>query len=278
MRKDAISPVHTGFVAILFTRCEAYCAWEGGLVQSRTVGSSTPFARVGRASVPDRREQTRNGSDPAPASNVRTRRSQRRIDLVAKRTMDIVIASFLLIFTLPILLAAMLAIRLTSTGPAVFVQWRVGKDGVPFLCYKLRTMVDDAEWLLQNDHALQAKYLVVWKLSSDPRITPVGNFLRRSSIDELPQLVNVLRGDMSMVGPRPVQLPEAHYLYGAKMAVVLMHKPGLTGMWQVSGRSSVSYHERAELDLRYATSQSFWLDVVLLARTIPAVLAGRDAV
>lgn len=247
-------------------------------MQPRAVGSSTPLARVGRVSVYDRKEQTRDSSEPEPASIVRMRQSQRRVDLAAKRTMDIVIASFLLIVTLPFLLAAMLAIRLTSPGPVVFAQWRVGKDGVPFLCYKLRTMVDDAERILQNDDKLQEKYLLIWKLSGDPRITSVGKFLRRSSIDELPQLVNVLWGEMSMVGPRPVQLREAHFLYGAKMAVVLKHKPGLTGMWQVSGRSSIPYHERAELDLRYATSRSFWLDVVLLARTIPAVLAGRDAV
>jgi lipopolysaccharide/colanic/teichoic acid biosynthesis glycosyltransferase len=205
-------------------------------------------------------------------------RSSRRGAAAAKRAMDVVVASMLLVATLPVLLVAMAAIRLTSPGPVVFAQWRCGKDGVPFRCYKLRTMVDGAERLLQADFALHADFLETWKLPRDPRVTAVGGFLRRTSIDELPQLINVLRGEMSMVGPRPVQLPEAYHLYGTQVAAVLRHKPGLTGMWQVSGRSSTPYHERAELDLRYVASQSFWLDVTLLVQTIPAVLSMRDAV
>jgi exopolysaccharide production protein ExoY len=192
--------------------------------------------------------------------------------------MDLFVATILFIATLPIILAAVLAIRLSSPGPVVFAQWRLGQDGIPFRCFKLRTMVNGAERVLEADDALQTDFLQTWKLSRDPRVTPVGKILRRTSIDELPQLINVLRGEMSMVGPRPVQLPEAQQLYGPRTELVLRHKPGLTGMWQVSGRSSTPYHERAELDLRYVATQSFWLDVTLLVLTVPAVLSMRDAV
>ena len=254
--------------------------------QPRVVGSSTQLGSVENVSVlpwsppasTNGRGSFLEGSELEQQAALGLELSRRRIDSVAKRAMDLVVALLLLVVTLPILFAAMLVIRLTSPGPVVFAQWRLGKDGVPFLCYKLRTMVDGAEWLLRDDQDLREEFFDIWKLPGDPRVTSVGRFLRRTSIDELPQLINVLRGEMSMVGPRPVQLSEAHYLYGARKAVVLSHKPGLTGMWQVSGRSSTSYPERAELDLRYVTSQSLWLDVILLARTIPAVLAGRDAV
>jgi exopolysaccharide production protein ExoY len=254
--------------------------------QPRVVDSSTRLASVesvatlpwGLPDSTDRSSTFLEESEYEQRAALGLEFSRRRVYGVAKRAMDLVVAGLLLVVTLPILFAAMLAIRLTSPGPVVFAQWRLGKGRVPFLCYKLRTMVDGAERLLRSDHELQEEFYEIWKLPGDPRVTAVGRFLRRTSIDELPQLINVLRGEMSMVGPRPVQLSEAHYLYGARTAVVLSHKPGLTGMWQVSGRSSTSYHERAELDLRYVASQSLWLDVILLLRTIPAVLAGRDAV
>jgi lipopolysaccharide/colanic/teichoic acid biosynthesis glycosyltransferase len=144
------------------------------------------------------------------------------------------------------------------------------------LC-KFRTMIQDAESYLEQNQHLKAEFAKKWKLGNDPRITPVGRWLRRTSIDELPQLINVLRGEMSIVGPRPVQPDELAEQYGEYANIVFSAKPGLTGLWQVNGRSSSSYDERIALDLEYVQRRSGWLDFVLVMRTIPAVLFMRDA-
>lgn len=196
----------------------------------------------------------------------------------AKRGLDVVLASLLLVISLPVVVAAMMAIRVTSPGPVIFAQVRSGHKGKPFVCFKLRTMVNNAERVLEEDTLLRDAFVQCWKLPSDPRVTAVGRFLRKTSIDELPQLFNVLRGEMSIVGPRPVQLTELRDLYGTAAGIVTAIKPGLTGLWQVSGRSLMSYDERVALDLSYAETQSFWLDVKVILQTIPAVLMRRGAI
>jgi len=196
----------------------------------------------------------------------------------AKRGLDVVLASLLLVISLPVVVAAMMAIRVTSPGPVIFAQVRSGHKGKPFVCFKLRTMVNNAERVLEEDTLLRDAFVQCWKLPSDPRVTTVGRFLRKTSIDELPQLFNVLRGEMSIVGPRPVQLTELRDLYGTAASILTAIKPGLTGLWQVSGRSLMSYDERVALDLSYAETQSFWLDVKVILQTIPAVLMRRGAI
>jgi lipopolysaccharide/colanic/teichoic acid biosynthesis glycosyltransferase len=191
-----------------------------------------------------------------------------------KRALDVLLAGMLLLATLPILLGAVLAIRLTTRGPVLFRQQRAGYRGRPFTMYKLRTMVDGAAAL---EEGLKEAGRTFFKLDRDPRITRVGAFLRRTSIDELPQLVNVLRGDMSLVGPRPllmsdlVNFPEsAHRIRFAMM-------PGITGLWQVSGRSRTSDDERLRLDKEYVEGWSLWLDLRILVKTVPAVVSARGA-
>jgi undecaprenyl-phosphate galactose phosphotransferase len=143
--------------------------------------------------------------------------------------------------------------------------------------YKFRTMIRNADVVLASSPTLQQEFAQHWKLSHDPRITAIGKWLRISSIDELPQLINVIRGDMSIVGPRPVQPDEITDWYRDLAVVVFSVKPGLTGLWQVTGRSCTSYEERIALDIEYLRRRSFWFDIQLILRTIPAVLLMRGA-
>jgi lipopolysaccharide/colanic/teichoic acid biosynthesis glycosyltransferase len=196
-----------------------------------------------------------------------------------KRLFDVVVTLLLLVLFAPLLLLVTLAVRLTSPGPILFRQKRVGFGGTDFEILKFRTMYVDAEELLLADPQLLELYLagnhkIAHKL--DPRITPLGRLLRLLSLDELPQLWNVLRGDMSLIGPRPVtpeQVGEYEHLPHAYYAI----RPGLTGLWQVSGRSRMGFPERAELDAFYYERCSPLLDVVILVRTVWAVLACRGA-
>jgi exopolysaccharide biosynthesis polyprenyl glycosylphosphotransferase len=184
-------------------------------------------------------------------------------------------ASALILFAVPIAVIA-LAIKITDSGPVIFRQTRVGKDGHTFTLYKFRTMVVGADtWtdLLNERNEMDG---VLFKIRRDPRITKVGGFLRRWSIDELPQLLNVLRGDMSMVGPRPA-LPSEAACYGEHVRRRLAVKPGLTGLWQVSGRSDLSWDEAVRLDLRYVENWSFALDLQILWKTASAVTSGSGA-
>jgi lipopolysaccharide/colanic/teichoic acid biosynthesis glycosyltransferase len=181
-----------------------------------------------------------------------------------------------LLFTAPVFLLVAVAIRLADGGPALFRQTRVGLDGRAFTVYKFRTMVLDAEerkaqLAEHNEHAG-----VLFKIRRDPRITTVGGWLRRWSVDELPQLINVLFGEMSLVGPRPA-LPEEAALYGDHVRRRLVVKPGLTGLWQVSGRSDLSWDESVRLDLRYVENWSFVLDLQILWKTCSAVVRGDGA-
>lgn len=191
-----------------------------------------------------------------------------------KRALDIGIATTALIVLAPLLLLTALVIALTMGRPVIFAQRRVGHGGAPFRCYKFRTMSHDAEQRLQDYLRDNPDAADEWretrKLKRDPRITTLGQTLRTTSLDELPQLFNVLGGDMSCVGPRPV-VPEELALYGRDVDAYLAARPGITGPWQVSGRNALSYADRVALDRDYVQNWSLWTDVVILARTIPAV-------
>lgn len=192
------------------------------------------------------------------------------------RLMDIAVASMALVLVSPILLLAAIAVKLSSPGPVLFRQRRVGQWGQEFTLFKLRSMTFDAERRKQEVLALNEQEGPVFKCKADPRITPVGRFLRKTSIDELPQLWNVLKGEMTLVGPRPPLQSEVDY-YEPWQRRRLEMRSGLTCIWQVSGRSSILFNDWVRLDLRYARRKSFWFDLLLLARTIPAVLTGRGA-
>lgn len=197
---------------------------------------------------------------------------------VAKQVLDYAAALLaLLLLALPLALVA-LVIRLTSPGPVLFRQLRSGLNGSPFTMYKFRTMVTDAE---QRKHELEAMNEMrgpVFKVTKDPRITPVGKILRRFSIDELPQLFNVLRGEMSIVGPRPLPVDEIRAIHDPAHRRRLSVKPGLTCLWQVSGRNKiVEFKDWVRLDLEYIDNWSLWLDFKILLRTIPAVVFGTGA-
>jgi lipopolysaccharide/colanic/teichoic acid biosynthesis glycosyltransferase len=202
--------------------------------------------------------------------------SARAVALRAKRWLDVTLSLALLAVTAPVLLAAALLVRLSGPGPVLFVQKRIGYRGQSFDMYKLRTMVPEAH-LLEDELATRSSGKTFLKLERDPRITRVGRLLRRTSLDELPQLLNVLSGDMSLVGPRPLlrcdfaKFPKDQQLRRFAMP------PGLTGLWQVSGRSLLSDEDRIRLDLDYVDRWSLLFDLEVLLRTLPAVLSGRGA-
>jgi len=198
----------------------------------------------------------------------------------AKRTLDVVLSLLGLVVVSPFLAVTLAAIVLESPGSPIYVQRRVGRYGASFHLIKLRTMVTDADErldaCLEEEPGLRAEWQRTRKLRVDPRITRVGRILRRLSLDEIPQLVNVLLGQMSLVGPRPVPAQEGR-LFGATWPYVLSVRPGLTGLWAVSGRSDLSYEERVGLEAAYVTSCSLGLDARIIARTIPWVVRGRGS-
>jgi lipopolysaccharide/colanic/teichoic acid biosynthesis glycosyltransferase len=203
-----------------------------------------------------------------------------RLRPAAKRTMDVAIALLLLlVLALPMLVVA--ALVRGDGGPALFAHRRVGKGGRTFGCLKFRSMVIDAEKrlaeLLERDEAARDEWATTRKLKNDPRVTRTGKFLRATSLDELPQLINVLKGDMSLVGPRPVTPAELAANYGAAAEHYQLVRPGITGPWQVSGRSETSYDRRVALDVAYATQPSLVTDIRLLLATPAAVLLRRGA-
>ena len=195
---------------------------------------------------------------------------------IAKRILDVAIAAILLILLSPLLLLTSVLVKLTSPGPVIFHQVRAGLRGEPFIMYKFRTMRDGAEEDLALVKNLNEKNGPIFKIVNDPRLTRLGRFLRRSSMDELPQLFNVLQGKMSLVGPRPMWLPEAQQTVGVARQRMLV-KPGLTCLWQISGRSELSYEEWILLDLFYIRHRSFMLDLLILFQTPPAVVSTRGA-
>jgi lipopolysaccharide/colanic/teichoic acid biosynthesis glycosyltransferase len=216
-------------------------------------------------------------SRPSPVAAIsEPPHDDRRFALRAKRTLDVAGAAAGLLLSLPVIGLAALAIRLDSPGPVFYCQLRCGRGGRRFCLWKLRTMVDGAEAQLA---ALQAQNEMdgpMFKIRLDPRVTRVGRLLRRYSLDEVPQLWNVLRGDMSLVGPRP-PLPREVMAYKPEERERLAVTPGLTGLWQVSGRSDLSFAKCVELDLEYVRSWSLGGDLQILARTIPAVFRGNGA-
>ncbi len=196
---------------------------------------------------------------------------------LAKAALDVSLAALLLVLAVPLFLLLAAVIRLDG-GPVFYTQRRLGAGGRPFRCLKFRTMVVDSERALQTllaaDPALAAEWQATRKLARDPRITWVGRFLRRTSLDELPQLLNVLRLEMSLVGPRPIVESEVP-LYGEHIAHYYAIRPGMTGLWQISGRSSTSYARRVQLDVWYVNNWSVWNDLAVLLKTIPVVI-GRE--
>jgi exopolysaccharide production protein ExoY len=197
----------------------------------------------------------------------------------AKRAFDIVGALLALVLFSPLIIAIGIGLML-SGGRPIFVQHRVGRNGVLFRCYKFRSMVKDANRALGNylEHnpGAREEWNKCFKLLRDPRITWFGQALRRTSMDELPQLFNVLKGDMSLVGPRPI-VPSEVELYADRIAAYYQCRPGITGLWQVSGRNLVAYEKRVRLDAMYARRQSLSLDFIILLRTIRVVISGAGA-
>jgi lipopolysaccharide/colanic/teichoic acid biosynthesis glycosyltransferase len=199
----------------------------------------------------------------------------------AKRAFDLVLGGMLLILFVLLFPIVMLAIKLNSPGPTVFRQWRVGRGGRLIPVYKFRSMYVDAEARLHASPELHARWTsndCKLPADEDPRVTRVGRFLRMSSLDELPQVLNVLAGHMSVVGPRPVEQALLAPLYRDRTDIYLSVRPGLTGLWQVSGRSHVVGEDRADLDIAYIESWSLGLDARILLKTLPAVLRAEGAV
>jgi exopolysaccharide biosynthesis polyprenyl glycosylphosphotransferase len=194
-----------------------------------------------------------------------------------KRFFDIVISALVILLLCPLLLVVAILIKLTSPGPVLFVQKRLGLNKRRFDVYKFRTMVVDAEARLRELEHLNEVSGPVFKIKNDPRITPLGRFLRKTSIDELPQLYNVLRGEMSLVGPRPLPVRDYEGFNEDRQRRRFSAKPGITCLWQIRGRSSIPFEQWMELDLQYIDKWSFWLDLEILMRTIPAVLRGSGA-
>ena len=198
-----------------------------------------------------------------------------------KRIFDILFSSLVLVIGFPVYLAIGVAVRLTSNGKTIYSQERIGRGGKIFKCYKFRTMHPDADLRLKEILDSNPEYRKEWdhshKLKNDPRITSLGSFLRKTSLDELPQFWNVLKGDLSVVGPRPIVKEELDKHLKTKANKILSIRPGLTGPWQVSGRSNMSYSERLELDEFYIDNQSFWWDLSLIIKTVPAMISPKGA-
>jgi exopolysaccharide biosynthesis polyprenyl glycosylphosphotransferase len=196
--------------------------------------------------------------------------------LIGKAVLDHLLGSVMLLIATPVILVAAVAVKLTSPGPAFFTQTRMGLDGRTFTMFKLRSMVEDAEQRRLSLLAQSSRDGLMFKMRRDPRVTSVGSLLRRYSLDELPQLFNVVRGDMSLVGPRPPLTSEYEHYHDAVFRRLRV-KPGLTGLWQVSGRADLSWEESVRLDLRYVDNWSLALDLLILWKTARAVLARSGA-
>jgi len=207
--------------------------------------------------------------------SLRRQRFSRR-QRAMKRALDITVASGLLVVSLPAMLVIAMLIRVTSPGPILFRQRRVGAGGKTFIIYKFRTMVDGAEHLQGTLQVQNEAEGVLFKMRRDPRVTPLGRVLRHLAADELPQLINVLKSDMSMVGPRPA-LPEETAQYDDRWRDRLRVKPGLTGLWQVNGRHDLGFDDYVRYDLFYVTNWSLTLDLYILAKTVPALVSARGS-
>ncbi len=198
---------------------------------------------------------------------------------LVKRIFDIVFALFVLSIFSPVYLLLMVLVALNSRGPIFYVQKRIGKNHRPFNCIKFRTMIDNAdqalETIMESSDQVRQEFQESFKLKQDPRITEFGRFLRLTSLDEFPQFWNVLKGEMSVVGPRPL-VPEELPKYGHKINTVLKIKPGITGLWQVSGRNDIPYPKRVQIDVYYATSHNWLLDLWIVFKTVGVILFPRN--
>lgn len=198
---------------------------------------------------------------------------------LVKRIFDIVFALIVLTIFSPVYLILMILIALNSRGPIFYVQQRIGKNHQPFNCIKFRTMIDNAdaalETIMEDSDQIRQEFQESFKLKQDPRITNLGRFLRLTSLDEFPQFWNVLKGEMSVVGPRPL-VPEELPKYGRKINTVLKIKPGITGLWQVSGRNDIPYPKRVQIDVYYATSHNWLLDLWIVYKTFGVILFPRN--
>ena len=201
--------------------------------------------------------------------------------LPLKRIFDVIFSLLVLTLGSPIFLILALAVKITSKGKVIYGHERIGRGGKKFLCYKFRTMYTDADKrlsrLLISFPKLRREWETNYKLKKDPRVTVVGRFLRRTSLDELPQFWNILKGDMSVVGPRPITSQELDEQVKGEAPHFLRIRPGLTGPWQVAGRSNLTYAERIEIDLEYIDHHSLMWDLVIILKTIPAVCLARGA-
>ena len=196
-----------------------------------------------------------------------------------KNLFDLLFSLLFLITFFPLFLIISLLVKLSSRGPIFFQQKRIGKNNIPFKCIKFRTMYPEAKDILDNllmkDSLLKKEFEETHKIKNDPRITTIGRLLRKTSLDELPQFINVLRGEMSIIGPRPI-VKEEKKKYGKNLKKVLLIKPGITGLWQVSGRNNLTYKRRVLLDLNYVENYNFLMDLRILLRTFGVILFPLD--
>jgi exopolysaccharide biosynthesis polyprenyl glycosylphosphotransferase len=254
-------PEWSSFAAIL--EIEAVCDEQGVIVRRLAQATESSYRHVNQV---EGEVLLRNGKDSLDSWGA-----------TLKRCFDLVGASILLVCFSPVLIAAAVAIKMTSGSPILFTQERVGLHKRTFRIYKFRTMVPDAE---QRQAELAGQNEVsgpVFKIRKDPRITRVGNFLRKTSIDEVPQLLNVIKGDMSLVGPRPLPLRDYAGFSEDSHRRRLSVRPGITCSWQIEGRNSIPFDQWMRLDLQYIDKWSFWLDLRILLKTVPAVLKGSGA-
>lgn len=210
----------------------------------------------------------------------RRRSVVRTLDEVLWRMMDVIASLAAIVLLLPVLLLTAIAVRMSSPGPILFAHRRIGRDGKSFPCLKFRTMVIDSQerlaHILETDPIARAEWARDQKLRNDPRITPIGKFLRSSSLDELPQFFNVLFGQMSLVGPRPIVDAET-VRYGRYLRHYCSVRPGITGLWQISGRNDVNYRRRIAMDVKYVKTRNVGVNVRILVLTVPSILAARGS-
>ena len=194
-----------------------------------------------------------------------------------KRIVDIILGCIGLVLLSPVFLILAICIKIDSKGPVIFAHKRIGKNGKEFNMYKFRSMYENAEEMIENFNEEQKReWQENFKLENDPRITKVGKFLRKTSLDELPQIVNIIKGDLSIIGPRPI-VDEELEKYGENKEKFLSITPGLTGYWQANGRSNTTYEERMQMELYYIDNQSLWLDIKIFFKTIVSVLKKEGA-
>jgi len=224
------------------------------------------------------REPWPNADQSEPYNDRRIVSQPHVVGRASKRAVDIVMATTALVLLSPLMLIVALIVKLSDRGPVFYSHTRIGYGGAAFGCLKFRTMKTDAAAqlaeLLRADPSARAEWETTRKLKNDPRITAVGDILRKSSIDELPQLINILRGEMSVVGPRPVTAEELAR-YGEHVTSYMAARPGLTGQWQTSGRNDVSYEYRVALDVQYIRDWSLTRDFIIIAKTVPALFSQR---